>query len=621
MPAMAPDDAVPSAPKAADPELYWLKHVYQPGARQLTARAVVSGMVIGALMCLSNLYVVLKTGWSLGVTITACILAFAGFSLWRKSLQLCGRDSAPFGTLENNAMSSVASAAGYMTGGGNMAAIPALLMLTGIRPDAVSMFLWFLLIAALGVFAAIPIKRQLINIEQVPFPTGTATAETIRALHAHGGEGSQKARLLGLTSLLGAAVAWLRDAKVSWLPGNLPGHYGLPFSLGGRPAADWTLSFDGGLLLVGAGALMSWRIGWSLLLGALLTYGVLAPELVLRGVIATVSYKAIVQWTLWCGAAILVSSGLLSFAFEWRMVARSFKELALLLSRKKADAAHDPMAAVECPPWWFPLGFLVLAPPLVFLMWRLFGIPLWAGMAAIPLALVMGVIASRVTGETDVTPTKALGPVTQLIYGGMLPSQLVPNLMSANVTGGVGLHAADLLTDLKSGYLLGADPRQQLYAQLFGVVAGAAIVVPAFNLLVPSAEILGSEAFPAPGVQVWAGVSKMLAGGIGGLHVSARWAALVGFVLGSALAVADRFAPRRWKPWVPAASGLGIAMVIPASNSISMFLGAGIAEWLRRRWGRKGEEFNPPASSGLIAGESLMGILIKALVVAGILPK
>ena len=46
--------------------------------------------------------------------------------------------------------------------------------------------LWFAVIAALGVFAAIPIKRQLINIEQLPFPTGTATAETINALHGHG---------------------------------------------------------------------------------------------------------------------------------------------------------------------------------------------------------------------------------------------------------------------------------------------------------------------------------------------------------------------------------------------------------------------------------------------------
>jgi hypothetical protein len=69
----------------------------------------------------------------------------------------------------------------------------------------------------------------------------------------------------------------------------------------------------------------------------------------------------------------------------------------------------------------------------------------------------MGFIAARVTGETDVTPTKALGPVTQLTYGGMMPGNLSGNIMAANVTGGVGLHAADLLTTLKTGWLLGGN--------------------------------------------------------------------------------------------------------------------------------------------------------------------
>ena len=69
---------------ATDPERYWLENVYQGGVRQLTVRAVIAGMLIGAVMCLSNLYVVLKTGWSMGVTITVCILAFALFSVLRK---------------------------------------------------------------------------------------------------------------------------------------------------------------------------------------------------------------------------------------------------------------------------------------------------------------------------------------------------------------------------------------------------------------------------------------------------------------------------------------------------------------------------------------------------------
>ncbi|MET0404578.1 MAG: OPT family oligopeptide transporter, partial [Cystobacter sp.] len=577
----------PPAPRVTasqDPERFWLENVYQGGVRQLTVRAVIAGMLIGAVMCLSNLYVILKTGWSLGVTLTACILAFATFG----ALRGVGLLKQEFTTLENNAMGSVASAAGYMTGGGNMAAVPALLILTGALPPAGWLVAWFAVVSALGVFAAIPIKRQLINIEQLPFPTGTATAETLQALHGHDERSRGKARWLGIAGLIGAGIAFWRDAKATWL-WNLPAKFSLPFTIGGRPAGAWTLSLDLSLLLIGAGALVSFKTGWSMLLGAFLTYGVLAPEMVSRGVIAEVSYKAINGWALWTGASVLVASGLLSFAFQWRSVAKSFKALAGLFGKKKEGAEEDPLADIECPPSWFPLGFMVLGPVVVGLMAYLFQVPWWAGVIALPLSVVMGVIASRVTGETDTTPTKALGPVTQLLYGALLPGNLTANVMSANATGGVGLHSADLLTDLKSGWLLGANPRQQFIAQLFGVVAGAAVVVPAFNLLVPDASVLGTEEFPAPSSLVWAGVSKMLMSGAQSLPVSARVGAVCGLLLGVGLVLLERWAPKKVKPFIPSASGVGLSIVIPGASSISFFIGTAIAEFLRRKHAKVAE--------------------------------
>ncbi|MBN1208790.1 MAG: OPT/YSL family transporter [Myxococcaceae bacterium] len=623
---------VPSAPRpdaapdaARDPERYWLENVYQGGARQLTVRAVIAGMIIGGVMCLSNLYVILKMGWSMGVTITSCILAFTLFSLLRQ----VGLLKQEFTPLENNAMGSVASAAGYMTGGGNMIAVPAVLMLTGVLPGTGWLILWFTVVAALGVFAAIPIKRQLINIEALPFPTGTATAETINALHGHGEEARQKARLLGWAGLTGAIVAVFRDAKSAWMEANLPawlrlpflpGEWSLPFTLRGRPAGDWSLSLQPSLLLVGAGALMSWKTGWSMLLGAVLTYGFLAPAMFDEGAITTISYKGINGWALWTGAAVLISSGLLSFAFEWRSVARSFRSLSGLLG-KKGSAPADPLAGIECPPTWFPLGFALLGPIVVALMSYLFRIPWWAGMIALPLAVLMGIIAARVTGETDNTPTKALGPVTQFIYGGLVPNNITANLMAANATGGVGLHSADLLTDLKSGWLLGANPRQQFFAQLFGVVAGAAVVVPAFHLIIDDPKMLGSKDFPAPASLVWAGVAEMLSAGMSTLHPTARIGALCGLLLGIALVLLERWAPKRVKPFIPSASGFGLAIVLPAANSFSFFIGAAIAELLRRRRPKVADAAVLPVGSGLIAGESLMGIAIAMLKAFKYMPK
>jgi OPT family oligopeptide transporter len=594
----------PEAPE--DREAVWLRDVYQPNATNLTVRAVIVGALIGVVMCLSNLYVFFKTGWSLGVTITACILAFATFRL----LQLFGMR--PLGMLENNALTTVASGAGYMTGGGNMAAYGALLLLTTIRPDIAPMMLWFATIAALGVFAAIPIKRQLINKEALPFPTGTATALTLQTIHQPGGgkESTRAVKLLGIAAAAGILATVLRKAK--WIEET----YAPGLSLGGHTLKEWGLSFKTELVYLGAGALMSFRTGWSLLLGALVCYGIIAPWLLSEGLIAGVKLKQIVNWTVWPGASILVAAGLTSFAMDYKSIANAFKGIGALLDRKKRQ--QQGIAAVEAPDWWFPTGFFVLAPIVLALMIWLFDIPLWAALLALPLAVLMGFIAARVTGETDVTPTKALGPLTQMMYGGLTPGNLSGNIMSANVTGGIGLHAADLLTTLKTGWLLGAKPRHQLYAQLFGVVVGAMAIVPLFNLVIPDPSVLGGKEWEAPSVMVWAGVSEAFAGGLDKLGTEARYAILIGLTVGIVLALAEKLAPANVKPYVPSPYGLGLAFVLSGSSSIMMFIGAAIAELLRRRQRASGIV---PVASGVIAGESLAGVIAAILVSAGWIPK
>src|SRR6478609_9819463 len=126
-----PADSVPEVehdPFAADRA--WRAEVYRGDeVRQLSVRSIVSGMAIGAVMSISNLYVGLKTGWGLGVTITSCIIAFSVFKALEAIVPAYRKN--PFTILENNTMSSAASAAGYMSSSGLVSALPALYMTTG----------------------------------------------------------------------------------------------------------------------------------------------------------------------------------------------------------------------------------------------------------------------------------------------------------------------------------------------------------------------------------------------------------------------------------------------------------------------------------------------------------
>ena len=106
--------------------------------------------------------------------------------------------------LENNCMQSTASSAGYSTGGTLISAFAAYIMINQpLRCRCRLMLAWVFFLAVLGVTMAIPMKRQMINVEQLRFPSGIAAAETLRALHSQGDKGARAASALGIAGRAG----------------------------------------------------------------------------------------------------------------------------------------------------------------------------------------------------------------------------------------------------------------------------------------------------------------------------------------------------------------------------------------------------------------------------------
>src|SRR4029453_4999835 len=185
-------------------ERQWYERVYRghgDSMAQLTWRGVVLiGSCLGGVLSLTNLYIGLKAGWGFGVAITASILSYA---IWTSLLKV-GLARTPMTILENNCMQSTASSAGYSTGGTLVSAFAAYIIVNGQSMSVPLMLAWVFFIAVLGVTMAIPMKRQMINIEQLRFPSGVAAAETLRALHATSSKGMRAAKALGVAGLVAA---------------------------------------------------------------------------------------------------------------------------------------------------------------------------------------------------------------------------------------------------------------------------------------------------------------------------------------------------------------------------------------------------------------------------------
>ncbi len=619
----------PPSGEAEDVEHKWLREVYQgDNVPQLTVRAVVMGLLLGSFMAFSNLYVGLKTGWGLGVAITACIMSWAIFKALRPIL-----GSEP-SILENNCMQSTASAAGYSTGSTLISAFGAYMMINKTLPPWPIIMALVFSLAMLGVFMAIPMKRNMVNIEQLPFPSGMAAAETLRSLYTAGEEAIKKARSLFAGIGVGAIIAFLRDGMADFTErfkwGSWAGWLTLPNFL---PVSDWlkkagatnaaivfdpkgyTFSFELSTILVGAGAIMGIRVATSMLVGAFLCYGVLAPIMHHTAgaeghmVIEVLGYRSIVSWSVWGGVSLMTTAALLNFGLQWRTLARALSGVGAMFKKKDESTPNDPLERIEVPSSWFLIGTGVAGALCVLINWYAFHIAIWLGALAVVISAVLAIVACRATGETDTTPIGALGKITQLTYGLLIPQNITANLMTANVTASIASASADLLTDLKSGYLLGANPRKQFLAQFFGVFAGTLVAVPGFFLLVPNANVLGGDKFPAPSAQVWKAVAELLGKGVHSLDPTALWAMAVGGALGIVITLLEKAFPKH-RHLIPSPTGIGLAFVIPAWNSMSMFLGALIAWVLEKKRPATAETYTIPVASGIIAGESLMGVFV-----------
>ena len=573
-------------------------------ARQLTLRAAATGAVLGALLVPCNVYSGLKIGWSFNMSIAAALLSCGFWGVTRRGL---GQQRiAEWGLLENNINQTCASSAASIISAGLVAPIPALAILTGQTMSWPVLSVWLFTVSCIGVLVGLALRRQMLLIQQLPFPSGIATAETVQEIYGEGQEAASRVRyLLGGGTL--SALAKLFSDFVYTLP-----QLGPAIGLGTRLPAITTRSLgfvlDPSFLMIGFGAIVGLRVGLSLLLGSVIAWGVVTPWLFVNQRVPVptgeqTTFGNAIEFLLWPGVAMMVTASLVSFACS---VPGFLKSLPV---DKESSLTEPPENLRGIPARYLLLGFLLATIATTLAQVFIFGIEAHMGLLAVLLTFVLAVVAARVSGETGIPPIGALGKVTQLTFGVVNPTNVTENLMTANVTGGAAGQCSDLLHDLKAGLLLGASVRAQAVAQFLGVLVGSLAGSAAYLVLVPDpAKMLLTKEWPAPAVATWKAVAELFRDGIEAAPAGALTASLLGAVAAAILAIAHRMLPPKYSSWCPSPVSLGLGFVIPAFYGISLCIGAvaaALAARIAPDWARR---FVLPIAAGLVAGESLAGV-------------
>ncbi|MCU9947364.1 OPT family oligopeptide transporter [Pseudomonas sp. PDM13] len=623
---------------------------------ELTLRGLVLGALITLVFTASNVYLGLKVGLTFASSIPAAVISMAVLRYFKGS-----------NILENNMVQTQASAAGTLSS--IIFILPGLLM---IGYWAGFPFWQTAAICAiggiLGVLYTIPLRRVMVVQSELPYPEGVAAAEILRVgsddeAETDGKPATRDKNEPGLRDILGgglvAAAFSLCSSGFKVLGEGIS-----VWATAGQTAFRFTTGFS--FALVGAGYLMGITAGIAILVGVLICWGVAVPLLTVNATPAAGQAISELATQLWSSQVRFLGAGTIGIAALWTL-ATLFKPMAqgvwtsLQAVRGKGEISTERterdmsaraillLAGILLLALFGVFGFFLheAAPELTGLgFWGLVsGCVLFAFFFGFLIAAACGYMAGLVGSSSS--PISGIGIiavilVSLLILGmGSLESGLLQlaggkvaialALFTTAVVLAIAAISNDNLQDLKTGYLVGATPWRQQVALIVGCLAGALVIPPVLDLLYNAYGFAG--ALPREGMDpqqaLAAPQATLLTAIASGIFKNAlNWnMILIGVVLGVALILVDLALRRTSKASLPVLA-VGLGIYLPPTIGMTLVIGAALG-WLidsrlQKRAIAAGQDPDAYAevprrrgvllASGLIVGESLMGILLAGLI-------
>ena len=572
--------------------------------REFTPRSVAVGLLVALVIGASYPYVVLKFGFGPNISVVSAFFGFIALGLFSKS----------YNRWENNIVQTAGTTGGQiaflcwlLAAFDIMAADPS----SGftVHLTTVQTWIWLSASGVLGVFLAVPMRKHLIEDENLPFPDGMAAGETLIMLDSHGPQ-ARRTSFAMMTSLaisgltfLATTLLWVRDA--------------IPLIINAF-SARVGLGFGVSLLSIGSGIIIGLRISASMLIGGIIGWVLMPPWLLARGLIAPDARRVdILLVVMWPAVGMILAGGLAGLLIRWRVLLKTFHDMAASTSTSE-----------DLPLRWVWIGGGVSAVLMIAVQWAFFRTPIWHSMIAIALSVPLALVALRVLGETNWGPISQMTNLTQAVFAGIAPGDLRASMVSSGITGAVAAESEGLMQDFRAGAMIHSTPRILTYMQLIAVPVGALALAVMYPILRDTYGIIGDHAqLLSPTSQRWVGFAKLITQDVSGDAASnaasaARltWmltSASVGALIGTVLTVLEQ--RKGWRNFIPSPTGMGIAMLIPVNAVTVIFIGAALDTIWANVAPASHDRYSIPIASGLIAGEALVAVAIPLLVTVGLM--
>ncbi|PWA91798.1 oligopeptide transporter, OPT superfamily [Artemisia annua] len=632
---------------------------------QLTLRAFVVSAGLGVMFTFIVMKLNLTTGIIPSLNVAAGLLGFFFVKTWTKALEHCGWLKHPFTRQENTviqtcvvATSGIAFSGGfgsYLFGMSDVVAAqssdsdsPTRSM--NIKNPSLSWMIGFLFIVSfIGLFSVIPLRKIMIIDFKLTYPSGTATAHLINSFHTPQGAKLAKKQVSALGKFFSFSFLW---SFFQWFFSSEETCGFEQFPTFGLKAYDNTFYFDFSTMYVGVGMICPYIINVSLLLGAILSWGIMWPIIETKkgdwygADLKPTSFHGLQGYKVFTAIAMIIGDGLYNFIKVlgntgirlYRQVqnkeARTVLPVAAdgTISNGAPTPSYDDQRRIQLfmkdriPTWLAVGGYVAIAAIATATLPQIFEPLEWYYIVVIYLfAPALAFCNAYGCGLTDWSLVSTYGKLAIFIVGawaGKSQGGVLAGLAACGVMMNIVSTASDLMQDFKTGYLTLASPRSMFVSQVIGTAMGCVIAPCVFWIFYSAFPDLGKQGteYPAPYAVIYRNLAILGVEGFGALPKHCLSLCYGFFAAATLINVARDTVPKKWARFIPIPMAMAIPFYIGSYFAVDMCIGSLILFIWEKRNKAEAKTFGPAVASGLICGEGIWSVPKSILALAKVYP-